>query len=199
MTGLMWSTPTLTTAAATDIVSAAEAKTHCRVDHTDDDTYFASLIDAATAYMDGWTGVLGRCLIDQTWTVNASGWQTRTMRLPFPDVQSITITYEDADNATQTLSSSLYELNEDNAGSYIYFLDSFTSPAVYDDAQFPVHFAMVCGYGSAATDVPMAIRQAALLLIGHMYENRESVSIEALKEVPMAFSALIAPYRRYRA
>jgi len=32
-----------------------------------------------------------------------------------------------------------------------------------------------CGYGSAASDVPADIRQAALLIVGHLYENREAV------------------------
>ena len=38
------------------------------------------------------------------------------------------------------------------------------------------------------------IKLAALLLIAHWYENRESVSIEALKPLPMGVDLLLSPY-----
>lgn len=38
------------------------------------------------------------------------------------------------------------------------------------------------------------IKLAALLLISHWYENRESVSAEALTPLPMGVDLLLAPY-----
>jgi len=52
----------------------------------------------------------------------------------------------------------------------------------------------VSGYGAAAA-VPKAIKQALLLLIGHLYENREAVTTANLNELPMAVNALLYPYR----
>jgi uncharacterized phage protein (predicted DNA packaging) len=39
------------------------------------------------------------------------------------------------------------------------------------------------------------IRLALLLLAGHFYANREATSEVALTEVPLAYEALITPYR----
>jgi hypothetical protein len=45
--------------------------------------------------------------------------------------------------------------------------------------------------------VPAAIKAAMKLAIGHWYENRESVVVGVTAmTLPMAFDALIGPYRR---
>ncbi|MDK1372955.1 MULTISPECIES: head-tail connector protein [unclassified Sinorhizobium] len=52
------------------------------------------------------------------------------------------------------------------------------------------------GQGVAtAAPVPASVKHAALLLIGHFYNNREAVSAERLAKVPMAVDMLIAPHR----
>jgi uncharacterized phiE125 gp8 family phage protein len=47
------------------------------------------------------------------------------------------------------------------------------------------------GYGVTAADVPMAAKQAMLLLIGHLYENRESVTDKSMTVLPMAVESLL--------
>jgi len=59
--------PVRVTAPADRPVTLAEVKNHCRIDHSDDDTLVQSYIDAAVAHVEGWSGVLGRCLVTQTW------------------------------------------------------------------------------------------------------------------------------------
>jgi uncharacterized phiE125 gp8 family phage protein len=44
-------------------------------------------------------------------------------------------------------------------------------------------------------EVPAALRQAMLLLIGHWYENRESVTFDNVAMLPQAVDALLAPHR----
>ncbi|MDX1101772.1 phage gp6-like head-tail connector protein [Sinorhizobium medicae] len=52
------------------------------------------------------------------------------------------------------------------------------------------------GQGVAtAAPVPASIKHAALLLIGHFYNNREAVSAERLANVPLAVDMLLAPHR----
>jgi uncharacterized phiE125 gp8 family phage protein len=187
--------PVRTVAPANVFVSLDEVKAHCRVDFDDDDAMLSALTQAATDFLDGWAGILGRCLISQTWRVDVYDW-VGDIRMPFPDVQSVTVKYFDADNAEQTVSSSLYELLEDHRGSFVRFLDAFTEPAIYDDRSDAIQITLVAGYGDNISDVPQAIRQAALLLIGHWYESREAGSVKAIKEVPMAVDALTKIYRR---
>jgi len=50
----------------------------------------------------------------------------------------------------------------------------------------------VAGYGDAASDVPRNIRQAMLLLIGHLYENREDVITGTIvSQMPLASQHLL--------
>ncbi|MDW9877330.1 hypothetical protein GOA90_08745 [Sinorhizobium meliloti] len=184
--------------AAAKPVSLEEARAHLRVDVDDENTLITALIDAATSYLDGWSGVLGRCLINQVWMQSFSDWpDCRSVRLPFPDVSAATVKFFDADNVEQTVSASLFERFEDERGTIIRFRDEFTYPTVFDDRRDGVRVEFTAGYGASATDVPTAVRHAMLLMIGHWYENRESVVIgNAPEALPLAFDALVAPFRR---
>lgn len=163
------------------------------MDTSDEDTLIQSLIDAAVAHLDGWAGLLGRCIITQTWTLGLDRW-CDPIRLPFPDVSSATIAYVDTNGTSQSVDAALFEVVADARGRAIWFKDAFTSPSLYSDQKEPITVTIVAGYG-AASDVPASVRQAILLLVGHLYENREAVSDITLTAVPMAFDALIGPHR----
>lgn len=188
--------PVLVTAPAEPVVSTAEAKAQVRVTHDDDDTYLDGLVAAATGLLDGWTGVLGRCLVTQGWRLDRVGWGG-DIRLPFPDCSNVVVKYSDSDDVEQTVSSSLYQAFDDHAGSVIRFRSGFTAPTLYDDRVDPVRISFDAGYGDAE-DVPEPLKQAIKLMVGHWYENREEVVIGQLdlRRLPMAFQTLIAPYRR---
>lgn len=178
-----------TAAPAEAPVSLVEAKAHLRVDHTDDDTLITSMIEAATGHLDGWDGVLGRCLVTQTWEVKYPAWRS-SYRLPFPDVQSVALTYTDEDGGTQTVAPSLYRLYMRDLRP----LSTFTSPALRDEDDEAVTLSVTAGYGDAA-DVPAAIKAAILLHVGTLYEVRETMA-ERLQPTG-AYDMLIAPYRAH--
>ena len=162
-----------------------------RVQHDEEDMLIAALIKAATGFLDGHTGVLGRCMITQTWVQNFDDWSDK-MRLPLPDIQSVVLTYQDDNLTEQTVSSSLYNVYQDALGHYIRFEDEFSDPSVGPDFS-GVTATMVCGFGTAS-DVPAPIKAAMLLHIGTLYEFRETM-VENVKP-SMAHESLIAPYRR---
>lgn len=172
-------------------VTLAEAKDHLRVDFVDDDALILGYISAATGHLDGYTGLLGRCMVSQTWEQKYDVW-CRVLRLPFPDVSSVVVTYTDEDDADVTVSAGLYAVLQDQRGHYIRFSDTFTSPTIGPD-RAGVSISFDAGFGAAA-DVPWSIKAAILLFIGTLYENRET-SARDFKPT-MAFEALIAPYRR---
>jgi uncharacterized phiE125 gp8 family phage protein len=185
--------PVRTVAPTEDPVTLAEAKAHVRVDHADDDSLITALIAAATDHLDGYTGILGRALITQTWRQDFAAFAPK-LRLALRPVASVaSVTYFDGDNASQTLSASIYGLFEDGAGPYI---------ALDPDQTWPGSYRRVDGVsvtyvaGEAAAAVPNAIKQAILLLVGHWYANREAVAEGQMHAVPMAAEALIQPYRR---
>lgn len=176
-------------------VSLAEAKAHLNVDHDGDDTLITSLVGAGVAHLDGHAGLLARCLVNQQWRQDYRDWHW-FHRLPFPDVSSVTVSYRDISNQEQTVDAALYEIIEDARGALVSFRDVFTKPGLYDDMIAPVSITLTAGFGDAE-DVPQALKQAILLLVGHWYENREAVNIGNITtELPMAVNALISPYRR---
>lgn len=46
-----------------------------------------------------------------------------------------------------------------------------------------------------AEPLPAVLKQAALLLIGHWYANREAVNTASTSELPLGFNALVASVR----
>lgn len=189
--------PVLVTGPVNTPVSRDEAKAHLRVDYTDDDTLIDRLISAATAYVDGWSGVLGQCLITQSWRQDFSGFPTTALRLPMTPVQSITtIKYRSDADVETTLSSDNYRLATDGQGAFVELIYGETWPTAGERAD-AVSVTAEYGYGDDATDVPEGIRHAMLLLIGHWYESREAVVVGApVTDLPMAVDALLMPHRR---
>lgn len=179
------------TVAPTDApVTLAEAKAHCRVDHTDDDTLIQGLIDAATDHIDGYTGTLGRAVMTQTWRQDFACFSD-LMRLPLRPVQYYeSIAFFDAENGEQSADSDIYGLYSDALGPYMALLPGMTPPATYSRRD-AVSVTFVCG----ADEAPAAIKQAVLLMVGHWYENREAVAAGDMRELPMAVDALLRPYR----
>jgi hypothetical protein len=61
----------------------------------------------------------------------------------------------------------------------------------------------VAGYGAASTSVPGPLKQAALLLVGSLWEHREQVIVAQFAgqflELPFGYKELTAPYRQWRA
>jgi len=195
--GLHALAPVLVTAPATTPVSLAEAKAHLRVTEADDDALIGSLVQAVTARLDGWSGILGRALVTQTWRQDYQEFpRGDVLRLPLHPVQSVTsVTYIDAAGATQTLSASLYRFAVDALGPAIVLDDDAVWP-VTDERPAAVSVMFVCG--TAPSQVPGAIKAAMLLMIGDLYRFTESAVSGSVGEVPMPVSvqALLEPYRR---
>lgn len=183
-------TPVRTVAPAATPVSLAEAKAHLRVDHGDEDALITSLIAAATDHLDGWSGVLGRALVTQTWRQDFPSWAD-ALRLPLAPVQSAVVAYDDENGDEQTLSSG-WSLLTDARGSYIARNAGVEWPRL-GNAPASVRVTFVAGYGAAAA-VPAPIKSAILLIVGGLYQNRED-KVRGVAE-NQAVSALLTPYRR---
>lgn len=194
-------TPVRTAAPGSTPVSVEEAKAHCRVDDTASDDLITALIEAAVSHLDGWTGILGRCLMQQTWRQDFDCFAP-CLRLPLYPVSSVTvIQYDDAEGVTQTIDSANYALLDDDRGAYVRFKDSYDFATLYDGgASPPVRVTYVAGYADAAS-VPAAIKAAIKLMVGAWFENREEsiigVPVAGLTE-SVAVKALLGPFRRTR-
>jgi uncharacterized phiE125 gp8 family phage protein len=170
--------PTRTVAPAGLPITLAEVREAVRGLDTGDDVMLDRLMGAAVAHADGYSGTLGRCLLTQTWAMRFDDWAW-VYRLPFPDVQSVTVTYLDTAGATQTVAGSDYELIRDDNGTSIRFRGAFSQPGLKDDEAFPVTVTMVAGYGVAA-DVPADIRTYLIALTAHWYDGHEGEPPQAV-------------------
>lgn len=189
--------PVLVTAPALSPVTLAEAKRHCRIeaDDTFHDDDVSGFILAATAHLDGPAGILNRALVTQTWRQDFASFTFGRLSLPVFPVASISeITYFDVSGAEQTLATSIYELRTDELGSYVALKPGQEFPGTYPRAD-AVSVTFVAG--DAVANVPQPLKQAVLLLVGHYFANREAVAVGTIAtNLPLAFDALIAPYRR---
>ena len=186
--------PIRTVAPATYPVTSAEVKAQLQIDSGDTtwDTLIDAYIAAATAYLDGYSGILGRCIISQTWEARFECFESE-FELPFPDVSAVVVKYYDIANALQTYSSSYYQLVQEACGSVVSVYPTSVYPALSVTREDRVVITMTVGYSS----VPAAIKQAILMIIGHWFTNRETVAIgQTVADIPFGASALLAPYRR---
>ncbi|WP_162409387.1 head-tail connector protein [Acuticoccus sediminis] len=184
----------LITPPATQPVTLDEAKAHLRVAYDDDDIYITDLITTATARLDGAYGLLGRCLITQTWRTTMPVPSTAAIVLPLGPHQSVdAITYLDDARNTVTIDPESYVV--DYLGS--------THPAVLtrvDGAPWPrtVSITFTAGYGDIPDNVPFPLRSAILLHVAHLFENRESTTtLGFLKELPHGYADLVTDYRAW--
>lgn len=53
------------------------------------------------------------------------------------------------------------------------------------------------GYLNAAGELPAPLVQAALLMVGNLYQSRESVSFASAVEIPLSYNYLLDLYRNY--
>jgi uncharacterized phiE125 gp8 family phage protein len=181
--------PTLITPPA-PLLSVPEVKAHLRIDSSHEDAMLEGLIAAAQAWLDGWQGVLGRCILTQTWASRCA--DLVDQRLPFPDVVSAVVTYLDTAGATQTVAPLSYRLRTESGQGQLIFADGYSAPQVMAGRDDAVTITAV--YGRA--DVPPAIRTAALMLVAHWHRNSEAVVTGTITAtVPIGVDALIAPWR----
>lgn len=165
----------------TSIVTRTQAKTHLRVDGTDDDTLIDALINAAGERAEVVTG-------KQFWTavrvLRMDTWHDPDYRrdrspdiyIPLPPLQSISsVVYTDNDGVTQTWSTSDYVVDIYHEPGRVRPAYNVSLPTIRDGIHNAIAITYSCGYGTNATNVPASIGQGMLLQIGAHYKFREDV------------------------
>lgn len=154
-----------------------------------EDSLLTALIQAAREYAEGYQN---RALITQTWELVLDDWPNEDyIDIPLPPLQSVTdIKYKDTAGDETTWDDANYIVDIDSflGRVALAYGCSWPSTALYPVAGIRIKF--VAGYG-LATSVPAVTKAAILLLIGHLYENREASMEKNLNEIPFGVKALL--------
>jgi uncharacterized phiE125 gp8 family phage protein len=211
-------TRALITAPTDAVLTRPVVKQHLRIDFDDDDDLIDALILAVVAQIDpaagGW---LGRALRPQTWELRLHGFPNRGIQLPFPPLISVSsLKYDDTNGVEQTLveNTGFRVLGIGTNGKQVVapLYNQIWPNARCDSESVRIRFR--CGYPVAiAADpnhvppieaVPDALPPPIIawmkLIIGSLYENRESVVIgtrEIVAQLPDHILQMISPYRVY--
>ena len=178
-----------TVAPTEEPVTLAVAKNYLKQTTTTDDALITSMIKAARQAAEK---EASKAFVTQTFAMYLDTFPSynQPIWLINAPVQSITsITHEDAAGATQTWSSSLYQL------------DNKQDPARLQPAynqQYPDHrvnqnsitITYVSGYG-AASAVPEGYVTAILMMVKHMYDNRTIATGNMTKELVRSVGYLL--------
>ena len=171
-------------------VTLTQLKAHLRITDTNEDVALQMYLDAALDVVEVETGrkmsqVSGRKAYFDTFG---------DLELIGDDVTVSTVEYVDSDGATQTLSSSVYELKEHKARSYLTLAYDESWPDIRDeDAAITVTYQS--GYTSST--IPSSLKSAVLLQAGSFYEIREDETI-VKTNMRGAVMRLTSRYRIYK-
>jgi uncharacterized phiE125 gp8 family phage protein len=175
-------------------VVPTEAVEHLRLDaDTDEDELLAAMVTAAREQVEVYTR---RALLTQTWrlTLDAFPECNTPIRVPRPPLQSVTsVQYVDLAGVTQVLDPAEYAVDTTGVRGRIAPAYGKSWPLARSQLN-AVTITFVAGYGDAAK-VPEGIKAAIKLLLGSLYENRETVITGTIVAELPTVKALLTAHR----
>ena len=178
-----------------EVVTLEEARRQLIELPQEDEDFVKMLIMAATAWIDGPAGWLGRSLGGQT--LELTGWSCdRRIRLPYaPIIDIVSVTSEDCDGNDEVADPSTYEIKGD---CLVIDRDAAWTARPHHRIRYRAGYAAPDPNDNAklVNNLPAPIKVAILMLVAHWYRTREPVAIGATVEsTPFGVDALLSPYR----
>jgi|TARA_R110002074_G_scaffold13348_3_gene47753 uncharacterized phiE125 gp8 family phage protein len=169
------------------VVSLAEAKLHLRVDDTNEDTLISALIWTATQYAQNYCN---RLFIATDITAYADDFYSETVLLKKGQVTALTsVKYYNTLDVETTWPTTEYQYDIKSIPARIAPKSTKTYPSTMDKMN-AVKYEYKVGWTNAA-EVPDAIKQAILLIIGGLYSHRE----DSVFRLPTASQNLLNTFR----
>jgi uncharacterized phiE125 gp8 family phage protein len=171
----------------TQQIPTAELRAQCRITGTAEDSLLVGYLEAAVGYAQHYTG---RSIGQQTLELALDEWPDGAVELPRGPVLEVkSVKYIDADGNQQTMSSSLWALDDyDDQRSWLVRAVDTEWPALRSAAN-------VIKVQYDAGSVPGAVRQALLMLVAHMYSQRETSAPSAVYTVPLGVTDMLNTVR----
>lgn len=139
---------------AADAITIHTAKKACEIATSDTahDAHLQRLIAGAVRDVERHTR---RALITQTWKLTLSGFYETRIKLPRPNLQSVTsIGYVDEAGSAQTLSASLYQASTADSPGFVEPAYNQVWPATRPGTVDAVTITYVAGFGDDSTAIP---------------------------------------------
>jgi uncharacterized phiE125 gp8 family phage protein len=177
-----------------DIVSAIGTgliESHLRIDYNSESAYVSALAEAAfqavqgelNEDLSGYTLKLFFDVLRPVFTLPASGER----------ISISSANYWDKDGVQQAFSTSDFLFENVGYPTYVSYVGEGVETQAGRKSPFSIEFVVSQG------EVQTAIKQAVLLMMGHLYENREMVSEGRKYEVPKSVSYLLSQYKKQAA
>lgn len=163
------------------LVPVDELRQHVREDTNEEDSLIQSYEKAAVAYLDGYSGRLGRCVLRQKWALPLLG-NPESVFLPFPDCREFAIERLDDQGVWSDVTGVTVTKMED----YVLLVDM-------PGDQTGLHLTCWAGW-ETADDVPENVKQVVRLMVAHWFEYRGVVTAgQTQHQLPLAVEAMIQP------
>jgi uncharacterized phiE125 gp8 family phage protein len=187
----------ITVEPAEEPVTLAEASLFMRYTGSLQNAVVTALITAARKDVESWTNKTMVTTTYEFYTDSLSGeGLLNEILLPTGTVQSITsISYQDPDDATQTLSSTLYKLDNKSIQNKVFRDPLETYPEVLAQPNC-VKITFDAGYG-AASAVPENMKTVIKMRVAELFEHREA-NTAAPRQPNKAMMAILSPAADYR-
>jgi len=174
-----------------EILSIAEIKAHCRIDHDDDNALLSIYRSAAVTLIEQATDS------DITPTVYEESYSGfyRSHHLTALPIDALSeVSYSDINNVKQIIASSNYTWYfPDSARGVVTFKDAYVFPTTFNKPD-----AVVIKYTVGVGIVSSLIKAAILLQIGSFYEHRENETELNLKTIAIGVQRIIDLYREMK-
>ena len=192
--------PELVIAPTVACVPVEDVRAHLRVDGTEEDAVIEGAIAAAVSHLDGYGGILGRALMEQTWRQYLPCWpSSRSIRLALAPAISIeAIEGRGADGDTVALDPDDYRLiGKAGISPQLIINPDVALPALAGGPD-AISITFKAGYGAEPEFLPPALRAAIMLMAGDLFRFRSTVQLGASAAVAMSTTVdrLVGPFRR---
>lgn len=156
---------------------------------TPEHALLTSYVASARAYLEDFTG---RSFAPKTYKLSMDSFPGRTIKLPYsPLIDVEYFKYVDRDGDSHEVEKDSYILDKDSTPSRIYLKGGYSWPTGLQEIN-GVQITFESGY----KQLPDPLHQAVLMLIGHMYEERQPVIVgTSIENLPFSVKALSWPYR----
>lgn len=184
-------------------VGVGEAKSWLRIGGDDEDVLVAGLIAAARERVEAFTG---RALISRPLRETLDGWSWRRMSgfgsafaLRCPPLVSVEeIRVAGRDGTVSVWEADQYRVEADGDPGRIAVARPFGFPRPGLPAG-GIEIDFTAGYGSAAENIPYALREAVMRLVSYAYaDGQPSERAGRGAALPQDVAALLGPWRRVR-